>query len=294
MSWLLFLDESGHDHKNMPYEVRGGIALQDSQLWPFVQAMARLELDSFGCQLHQHQAELKGCSLLDRKRFKFAAQGAPLAPEARRKHCRAFLTKGREKKKPTRDEFTAYGQACLEMARGTMQLLRSHQAVVFAAAIPCSVRKPSIANAEEFLRKDHVFLLERFFYFLEEQKQYGLLVMDEVEKSHDRKFIRQLEAYFTRTAMGRYRTTWIVPSPLFVSSDLMYPIQAADLCIYCINWGFRLPGIGMLAETREEIVGEFGPWLRQLQFEGEGYKDGEVFRTWGIAYVSNPYAPGRA
>jgi hypothetical protein len=107
MSWLLFLDESGHDHKNMPYEVRGGIALQDSQLWPFVQAMARLELDSFGCQLHQHQAELKGCSLLDRKRFKFAAQGAPLAPEARRKHCRAFLTKGREKKKPTRDEFTA-------------------------------------------------------------------------------------------------------------------------------------------------------------------------------------------
>ena len=27
MSWLLFLDESGHDHKSMPYEVRGGIAL---------------------------------------------------------------------------------------------------------------------------------------------------------------------------------------------------------------------------------------------------------------------------
>lgn len=26
MSWLLFLDESGHDHKQIPYEVRGGIA----------------------------------------------------------------------------------------------------------------------------------------------------------------------------------------------------------------------------------------------------------------------------
>ena len=28
MAWLLFLDESGHDHKQMPYEVRGGIALR--------------------------------------------------------------------------------------------------------------------------------------------------------------------------------------------------------------------------------------------------------------------------
>ena len=28
MAWLLFLDESGHDHKQMPYEVRGGVALQ--------------------------------------------------------------------------------------------------------------------------------------------------------------------------------------------------------------------------------------------------------------------------
>jgi hypothetical protein len=27
MSWLLFLDESGHDHKNTPYEVRGGFAI---------------------------------------------------------------------------------------------------------------------------------------------------------------------------------------------------------------------------------------------------------------------------
>ena len=36
MSWLLFLDESGHDHKQLPYEVRGGIALHARQLWPFV------------------------------------------------------------------------------------------------------------------------------------------------------------------------------------------------------------------------------------------------------------------
>lgn len=37
MSWLLFMDESGHDHKNMPYEVRGGIVIHASEVWPFVQ-----------------------------------------------------------------------------------------------------------------------------------------------------------------------------------------------------------------------------------------------------------------
>jgi hypothetical protein len=40
MSWLLFLDESGHDHKQMPYEVRGGVALHARELWPFVRAVA--------------------------------------------------------------------------------------------------------------------------------------------------------------------------------------------------------------------------------------------------------------
>ncbi|WP_237229073.1 DUF3800 domain-containing protein [Rubinisphaera sp. JC750] len=293
MSWLLFLDESGHDHKQMPYEVRGGVALQDSQLWPFVQAMQRLELDCFGGQLHLYRKELKGSTLLDRKRFKFANQAPAMPPDARRKHSRGFLTKGLEKKTPTRDEFTAYGQACLEMARGTFQLLRDHQAVLFASVIPASVKKPDQSHIEEYLRKDHVFLQERFFYFLEAQRQHGLLVMDEIEKSADRKFVRQIEAYFTRTATGRHRTAWIVPTPFFVSSDMTYPVQAADLCIYCLNWGFRLPSLGMNAPVREEIGDEFGPWLNQLQFSGEGEKDGRVFSCWGVVYVQNPYAPGR-
>ena len=118
--------------------------------------------------------------------------------------------------------------------------------------------------------------------------------MDEVEKATDRKFVGQMEAYFTKTATGRYRTSWIVPTPFFVSSDMTYPVQAADLCIYCLNWGFRLPTQGMTARKRSEIGDEFGPWLNQLQFHGEAYKDGEVFRSWGIVYVANPYASGRA
>ena len=115
-----------------------------------------------------------------------------------------------------------------------------------------------------------------------------------VEKVVDRVFIKQLEAYFTKTATGRYRTQWIVPTPFFVSSELIYPIQAADLCIYCVNWGFRLPSQGMDSQTRPEIADEFGQWMRQLQFHGEGDRDGQVFESFGICFVPKPYGPGRA
>ena len=152
MSWLFFLDESGHDHKQTPYEVRGGVALHVGKLWPFVQAVQRLELDCFGASLHQYRKELKGTTLLDKKRFKFAAQDAPMNAEERRKHCRAFLTKGLEKKNPNRAEFTAYGQACLEMAKGIFELLQSHEAKVVAAAIPRDTAKPEDGAEELYCR----------------------------------------------------------------------------------------------------------------------------------------------
>ena len=79
--------------------------------------------------------------------------------------------------------------------------------------------------------------------------------MDEVEKVADRALVRQLEAYFTNTGTGRYRTQWIVPSPFFVASDMIYAMQAADICIYCVNWGFRIPSRGMNAPTRSGDCG---------------------------------------
>ena len=177
MSWLLFLDESGHDHKSMPYEVRGGVALHASRLWPFVEGMQKLEFGAFGAVLHEFRTELKGCKLLDKDRILWAAQDPPMSDEERRKNCRGFLTKGLEKKVPSRREFTAYGQACLEMATGTFQLLHDYGARLFAAAIPRSVAKPPSHEARDFLRKDHVFLLERYFYLLEQEQQHGLLVL---------------------------------------------------------------------------------------------------------------------
>ena len=36
-------------------------------------------------------------------------------------------------------------------------------------------------------------------------------------------------------------------------------------------------------------IQEFADWLRVLQFHGQGYQDGNVFHTYGITYVANPY-----
>lgn len=100
------------------------------------------------------------------------------------------------------------------MAEGVIQLLKSHDAKLFAGVIPC-VPRPSTAP-EEMLRKDLVFLLERYFYFLETEREMGLLVMDGSGKQADRKLVRRMESYFTRTMLGRQRTQWIVPVPMFV------------------------------------------------------------------------------
>ena len=66
MAWLFFIDESGHDHKNMPYEVRGGFAIHVGQLWSFAQDVQGLEVHCFGCRLHDHGKEIKGSTLVDR------------------------------------------------------------------------------------------------------------------------------------------------------------------------------------------------------------------------------------
>lgn len=294
MSWLLFLDESGHDHKQMPYEVRGGVALHVGEVWPFIKDVQRLELASFGTELHQFRKEIKGCKLIGSDRFKWAAQASLMADEERRNHCRRFLTRGLEKQAPKRSEFTAYGQACLEMARGMFQLLRDHKARLFAAAIPRGAARKPVSPADEYLRKDQVFLLQRYFDFLEAEREHGLLVFDEQDDASDHQFVRRLERYFTRTQTGRYRSAWIVPAPLFVSSHLTYPVQAADLTIYALNWGFRLPSRGMDAPTRQEVADEFGPWISQLQFRGESYREGSVYPEFGIVFVPEPYSSREA
>src|SRR6266567_2347183 len=262
MAWLLFMDECGHSHKELPYEVRGGYALADTHLWPFVQEVLGLELSCFGARLAEYKSEIKGMKLLSKDRFEHAAQMPEIENVTRQHLCRAFLQAGLEKRPPTREQLTAYGQASLRMADGIFLLLEQHNALIFASAVPRGTAKP-LAGAPpppDILRKDHIFLLERFFYFLERERQMGLLVMDEVEKTEDRRFVQRLHDYFLKTANGRFRSKWIVPAPFFVSSDMALPVQVADVVIYALNWGYRHPA-EMTAPTRPEIEKRYGPCI---------------------------------
>ena len=220
MAWLLFMDESGHDHRHAPLEVRGGVAIHTAKLWGFVREWERLKRESFGILLNSYGKEGKGSKLLDRDRLKWAAKEAVLSGDERRKLCRSFLEKGREKRSPVSNEFLAYGQACLELARGVFELLIQHDAKLFAAAIPRGTKPPDGFLQTSYLRKDHVFLFERFFYFLEERHEHGLLVMNESDKTKDRRFVSRMHDYFIKTQVGRQRSYWIIPAPLFVSSEM--------------------------------------------------------------------------
>ncbi len=161
MSYLLFMDESGHDHRNCPYEVRGGIAIHAERIWPFIRAMVSLEEPCFGDFLHKYGLEIKGHRLLDKDRFKWAYQKPWYEDALRRSNCVSFLKKKFTKQAIRDFEFASYGQACIMMTRGIFHLLLDHDAVVFASAINRGVRKPATHKANEFLRKDQVFLLER-------------------------------------------------------------------------------------------------------------------------------------
>lgn len=290
MTWLLFLDESGHDHRLLPFEIRGGVAIGVGKLWSFIQNWQRLELETFGVRLADYRKEAKGMKLLGKDRFRWAAQLPPFDGGERRKHARAFLDKGLSGGKPTRPEFTAYGQACIEMARGAFDLLEAADARLFACMVPRAVQSAELRSSD-FLRKDHVFLFERFYYLLEATARHGLIVMDESDKALDREFVARMQSYFTRTGVGRNRSYWIVPAPFFVSSDMALPIQAADLCLYSLNWGFRPQRWDAEIDTRAEIAREFGPKLARLQWQGEGHRNGQTYRSRGIVLVSDPFTP---
>lgn len=286
MSWLLFLDESGHDHKTMPYEVYGGIAIHASKLWGFIRSMRTLEQSNFGAFLQDFGSEIKGAKLLAKSRFRWEQQGTQLNAQSRRKHALAFLNSSTQGRTPKREEFTAFGQACISVAEEICLLLRSHDARLFAAFTPPMRRPPDVRA--DVPRKDVVFLLERYYYFLTEQSETGLLVLDRTDKDSDRALVRRIESYFTDTMTGLRRAELVVPAPLFVESDMAYGVQVADFCIYCLNWGYRLPAMDGL--VREEVR-DFANLLEPLVWHTEVVKPSKRFITHSVFYVPDPYEP---
>jgi len=290
---LLFLDESGHDHAAAPYEVLAGVTISEVNLWPLIQAIRGAEIEFFGVYMRKLGVELKGKKLLKRKTFRLAAQTTPIEPDTRRDLARSFLEKGHRELQGgasevrKSEEFAAYGQAVLSFVQRVFGLMAQYRVKTFAAMVS---KHAARASDDSMLRRDYAFLLQRFFYYLEDisDQEMGLIVFDELEKAQCGSRIQQLERYFLETSKGYERSARIVPEPFFVHSDLTTAVQLADLIAYCANWAIRINS-RMSEPTRTELE----PFAQQIQ--GMSYygrrpdrPGGSVFwPQYGIFYVDD-------
>lgn len=287
---LLFLDESGTDHVDAPYEVLAGIAIRERNLWPLIQGVRAAERESFGVPLSATRVELKGKKLLKAKVFRLASQGDPMPSDERRMLVESFLRKGLQDAEGeavayNRREFTAYGQAVLAFVTEIYALAARLGVRVFASLVDPQAPRP----AGDFLRKDYAYLFERFYYFLEDtsSEEMGLIVFDELERSFCRRLLDQMEYYFLHTYKGLQRSSRIVPEPFFVHSDLTTAVQIADIVAYSLNWGTRLNR--MSQPTRPEMV-TFGQQAFELRYIGQrpDSQRGTVLRpVYGITYIDD-------
>lgn len=290
MSWLFFLDESGHDHRTMPYEVRGGIAIRASALWSFITSVQAMEQAHFGCLLRHVGSEIKGSKLLQPERFRWAAQDGPIDSQSRRKRALNFLNSAPAGKIPRRAEFTAFGQACLSFCGSLLDAMAGYNIKLFAAMVP-PVSNPH-PESRPALRKDIDRLLAEFARFIVEQgdidsrQETGLLVIDRSERTIDRQFALALEDHSTNTGRGWVNAQYVPPAPFFVDSDMVLGVQVADICIYVLNWAFRLPS--MTHPIREELL-PLAEKLKACMWTRFADVDGETRRYSSVFFEENPY-----
>lgn len=259
MSYILFIDESGQDRKESPYEVLAGVSIEDRDLWNLITAVQQAEIEAFGRRYSEGPSELKAKKILKSKVFRHAASCPPFEHEIRRSLARRCLDGGES---ATPDELAALGQAKIEFVRRVLLLCSQHRCRAFASIVPREAPRPP---AGQFLRKDYAYLFERFFYFLEDvsPEALGLVVFDETERSQSHILIDQMAQYFKFTQKGQSRAGRIIPEPFFVHSDLTTGIQLADLVAYIIAWNVRVGGMSVLA--REDLR-ELGQLVRDLRY----------------------------
>jgi hypothetical protein len=287
---MLFVDESGQDHQESPYEILAGVAIREQDLWNFILAVQSLEMEIFGLRLADVGVEIKGKKLLKSKIFRHASQMPEIDLEERRDLCHEFLMKGRREslggapEARSRKEITAYGQAVLDFVKGVYRLAAHYRVKIFASAVEPTAPRA----ASDILRKDYSYLLERFFYYLEDigPNEMGLVVFDELERAKCRILINQMGQYFATTGRGYLRSAHIIPEPFFVHSDLTTAIQLADIVAYSINWGLRLNR--MTKPMRPEME-EFGDYAFDLKYMSRRIVDSDeqLRNIYGITYIDD-------
>lgn len=285
MAWFLFIDESGQDHKESPYEVLAGVAIEDENLWDLIQELHDTEVAHFGRRYSEGARELKGQKILKRKVFAHAKYDAEMLPNEVPGLTKEVLDDGGRFN--TRRHCKALALAKIAYVTDVFSVCERHACKVFASIV--SPKAPQTTGGG--LRKDYGYLFERFFNFLEDvssDRQYpqqGILVFDELEKTKSHLLIDQAHRYFKDTATGRHRATLIIPEPFFVHSDLTTGVQIADLVAYCISWSMRLAKMG---EPKREELAPYVDQIFKMRHKAIRNKMGNPnFTIWSISYIDD-------
>src|SRR5688572_13249372 len=104
MAYFLFIDESGQDHRDSPYEVLAGIAIRDKDLWNLVREIHRLEMVCFGRRYRENGREIKATKFLSKKTFRLANQLPSIPLAARTQLAKGALDNG---EKATKRQLTS-------------------------------------------------------------------------------------------------------------------------------------------------------------------------------------------
>lgn len=168
-----------------------------------------------------------------------------ITEERRRELSKTLLEDGTS---GTREQITALAQAKLAFVSRLLTLCNRFRVKALASIVDRDAPRPD----GDFLRKDYAYLLERFFYFLEDRsaKQLGLVVFDELERSQCHILIDQMSRYFRETQKGQ--AALVIPEPFFVHSHLTTAVQVADIVAYLTVWGVRVGG--MSRSRRSELA----------------------------------------
>jgi Protein of unknown function (DUF3800) len=285
MSWFLFIDESGQDRRESPYEVLGGVAIQDSDLWKLVQELRDAEIAHFGRRYTGGARELKGTKILKKKTFDHERLSSHIVPNEVPALAKEVLDDGASLGDAR--HLKALAMAKIAYVSDVFSICDSYHCKVFASI----VAPDAPGTVLDGLRKDYAYLFERFFYFLEDQAtqtgvpQQGILVFDELEKTKSHILIDQAHRYFKDTATGRLRATLIVPEPFFVHSDLTTGVQIADLLAYCVSWGFRLPTMHQPARTE---LAPYSEQIARMRYRAVRSRFGlDDWEIWSFAYITD-------
>jgi hypothetical protein len=140
MAYFLFVDESGQDRRDSPYEVLAGVAVEDRDLWNLVQALRSAEIEHFGKRYTAETAELKAKKLLKKKTFRLAAQLPPLPSDERAGLARRCLEDGPN---AGRRELTALAQAKIAYAEAALDICARFRCRTFASIVDRGAPRPA-------------------------------------------------------------------------------------------------------------------------------------------------------